>query len=112
MHNGTDPCVPVGAPKTSAPRMCVVGRLVPHKQVEHAIDAALRAARRAPGPAAHVVGSGWWEDELHAYAARARRRRPVVFEGHVDEERKHEIYDAVLGAGAAVAQGGLGPGRR
>ena len=54
-----------------------------------------RAARASyPDLRLHVVGSGWWEAELprvrRASAAPATR---VVFEGHVDEERKHEIYE-------------------
>src|SRR6478672_6850482 len=41
VHNGTDPVVSVDACKTAHPSLCVVGRLVPHKQVEHAVDAVL-----------------------------------------------------------------------
>ena len=40
-----------------------------------------------------VVGSGWWEAELHAYAADQVRAGSVVFEGHVSEVRKQEIYE-------------------
>ena len=36
----------------------------------------------------------------------------VAFEGHVDEQRKHEIYERVVAAAAALDQGGLGPGDR
>ena len=41
VHNGTDPVVPVGGGKAPTPMVAVVGRLVPHKRVEHAIDAVL-----------------------------------------------------------------------
>ena len=41
----------------------------------------------------HVVGSGWWEGNLHAYAEQRGAGDTVVFEGHVDEERKHEVYE-------------------
>ena len=41
----------------------------------------------------HVVGSGWWEAELHRYAADRGAGDTVVFEGHVDENRKHEVYE-------------------
>jgi glycosyltransferase involved in cell wall biosynthesis len=40
-----------------------------------------------------VVGSGWWEGRLHEYAARQGAQDCVVFEGHVEEQRKHEIYE-------------------
>ena len=39
------------------------------------------------------MGSGWWEGKLHEYAAQRGAGDIVVFEGHVDEERKHEIYE-------------------
>ena len=39
------------------------------------------------------MGSGWWEARLHEYAAEQGAGDIVVFEGHVDEERKHEIYE-------------------
>ncbi len=92
VHNGTAPVVPVAARKSSTPTLCVVGRLVPHKRVEHAIDAALQLRARHPGLRLHVVGSGWWEEELRGYAAVRGAGDTVVFEGHVTERRKQEIY--------------------
>lgn len=93
VHNGTDPVVPVGVGKAPHPMIAVVGRLVPHKQVEHAIDAALALRAEHPDLRLHVVGSGWWEAELHAYAVERGAGDTVVFEGHVDERRKHEVYE-------------------
>jgi glycosyltransferase involved in cell wall biosynthesis len=93
VHNGTDPVIPVGVGKTPHPSLAVVGRLVPHKQVEHAIDAAIALRERHPGLRLHVVGSGWWEAQLHDYAQAHGAGDTVVFEGHVDERRKHEIYE-------------------
>ncbi len=40
-----------------------------------------------------MVGSGWWEAELHEYVAAHGAGASVVFEGHVDEEHKHEVYE-------------------
>ena len=64
----------VGSGKTTHPSICVVGRLVPHKQVEHAIDAwaDLRRTRPRPPPARRRA-PGWWEHELHGL----RRARPA-----------------------------------
>lgn len=93
VHNGTDPILPTSARKSATPAVAVVGRLVPHKQVEHAIDAVLELRREHPDVTLHVVGSGWWEAELHEYAASRGAGSTVVFEGHVDEHRKHEIYE-------------------
>ena len=93
VHNGTDPVIPVGIGKAAHPMIAVVGRLVPHKQVEHAIDAALALRGAHPDLRLHVVGSGWWEAELHEYAAARGAGDTVVFEGHVDERRKHQVYE-------------------
>ena len=93
VHNGTDPTVAVEPGKDPAPTVAVVGRLVPHKRVEHAIDAVLDLRSEIPGLTLHVVGSGWWEAQLHAYTERAGATDSVVFEGHVSEQRKQEIYE-------------------
>lgn len=93
VHNGTDPARAVATPRSGTPMVAVVGRLVPHKQVEHAIDAVLALRPRFPDLTLHVVGSGWWEGKLHAYAEQQGALDCVVFEGHVEEQRKHEIYE-------------------
>lgn len=92
VHNGMDQDPPQSVTKSAYPSVCVVGRLVPHKQVEHAIDAVLALRETLPGIRLTVVGSGWWDSALHDYAA-ARTAGPwVEFTGHVDEERKQEVY--------------------
>lgn len=93
VHNGTDPVVSVDARKSAHPSICVVGRLVPHKQVEHAIDATRVLLHEFPDLRLRVVGSGWWEAELQAYAADLVESGSVVFEGHVSELRKQEVYE-------------------
>jgi glycosyltransferase involved in cell wall biosynthesis len=110
VHNGTDQLVRVAVVKTSHPSICVVGRLVPHKQVEHAITAALHLreefpdlrltvvgsgwwATRLSEYAEAVVGSGWWATRLSEYAEAVGAGSFVEFTGHVDEVRKQEIYE-------------------
>jgi len=93
VHNGTDPAVSVAARKSEDPTVCVVGRLVPHKQVEHAIDSVRALLPEFPRLRLRIVGSGWWEAELHAYARDLVERGAVVFEGHVSELRKQEVYE-------------------
>ena len=93
VHNGSERFIPVSGGKASTPTLAVVGRLVPHKQVEHAIDTALALRDDFPGLTLHVVGTGWWEGVLHEYARTRDAGGTVVFEGHVDERRKHEIYE-------------------
>jgi glycosyltransferase involved in cell wall biosynthesis len=93
VHNGTDVARPVEVQRSPEPMIAVVGRLVPHKQVEHAIDAAVALRSEFPGLRLHVVGSGWWEGNLHEYAEAHGAGDTVVFEGHVGEQRKHEVYE-------------------
>jgi len=92
VRNGTEPYLETPVPKSAEPTVCVVGRLVPHKQVEHAIDAVVRLRAELPGLRLRVVGSGWWDASLHEYVDGRGAGDSVVFEGHVDEWRKHEIY--------------------
>jgi glycosyltransferase involved in cell wall biosynthesis len=93
VHNGTDPVVDVAARKSPRPTVCVVGRLVPHKQVEHAVDAALALRGEFPDLCLRIVGDGWWDAELRRYVEERGAGEVVVFEGHVSEVRKQEIYE-------------------
>ncbi|MXG88533.1 glycosyltransferase [Nocardioides sp. YIM 123512] len=93
VHNGTDPSTPVTSGKAGHPVVAVVGRLVPHKQVEHAVDAVVALRGRLPGIRLHVVGSGWWEAELREHVVARDAEDLVVWEGQVDEARKHEVYE-------------------
>ncbi|MDT9594555.1 glycosyltransferase family 4 protein [Nocardioides zeae] len=94
VHNGTDEPLPTTAPRSPQPTICVVGRLVPHKQVEHAIDAVAALRPEIPGLRLLVVGDGWWADELHDHAEQAGVADAVTFTGHLDEQPKHDAYAA------------------
>ncbi|HET8559204.1 MAG TPA: glycosyltransferase family 4 protein [Marmoricola sp.] len=93
VHYGTDRRRPIEVPKTDHPSVCVVGRLVPHKRVEHAIDAVLELRAELPDVRLTVVGSGWWEDSLHAYAVERGAQDVVTFLGQVDETTKARVYE-------------------
>lgn len=95
VHNGTAPVPVPEVTKSPTPTICVVGRLVPHKRVELAIDAWQRLRQQIPDLELRIAGSGWWADELRAYAVRvtgAEEHPGIVFEGQVDEQRKNELY--------------------
>jgi len=81
------------AARTEHPSICVVGRLVPHKRVELAIDAVAELRAGLPDLRLTVVGSGWWEEELRAYAHERGVSDVVEFAGFVDEETKNAIYE-------------------
>lgn len=96
VRNGADD-LPVGVDAGGAhsrsehPRICVLSRLVPHKQIEDALESV--ATLRASVPELHldVVGGGWWEQNLRERAHELGIGDAVTFHGHVDETRKHEL---------------------
>ncbi|MDP3890188.1 glycosyltransferase, partial [Nocardioides sp.] len=66
-HNGLPPAPPfTPQPRTAHPSLVVLSRLVPHKQVEHTIEAVDALASRHPDLRLTIMGSGWWEDRLFA----------------------------------------------
>src|SRR5215216_256449 len=65
VHNGTTAAGPAGpVARTPYPSVCVLGRLVPHKRVELALEAAARIRPHLPGLRVLVVGQGYWEPRL------------------------------------------------
>ena len=106
VHNGTAPPPATTSPREQTPRICVLGRLVPHKRVEHVLAAAARLRDRWPELRVAVVGDGWWRDELHRYVDRLGLADMVEFCGHVDEQRKHEeLSRAWLLAAPSIKEG-------
>lgn len=91
VHNGLDPVPRTRAARDPDPTLVLVGRLVPHKQVEHAIDVVARLAARWPKLRLEVVGHGWWLDTLREHAALRDVQDRVTLHGWVDEQDKHEI---------------------
>lgn len=70
------------------PRVLVLGRVVPHKQVEHVIDAAAKLRSSLPGLTVAVVGDGWWLPKLQEHARNCGVADMVEFLGFVDEREK------------------------
>ncbi|WP_439030487.1 glycosyltransferase family 4 protein [Gordonia terrae] len=100
VRNGVDPLpADIGTPaaESGQVRLCVLSRLVPHKQVEDALTVVARLRREGVDARLDVIGGGWWSDELRTAAAELGVTEVVRFHGHVDERRKHELL-----AGARV----------
>lgn len=96
VRNGVDavpPGVEVGGDdtRTAHPSLCVLSRLVPHKQIEDALAAVAALRATVPGLHLDVIGGGWWEQNLRDAAAELGIGDAVTFHGHVDEHRKHEL---------------------
>lgn len=93
VRNGLDPApeVTLTVPRAAAPRVAVLSRLVPHKQIEDALDAVAALRDRIPGLHLDIVGGGWWHDRLTAHAERLGIADAVTFHGHVDDVTKHQV---------------------
>jgi len=81
-------------PRSVTPRLVVLGRLVPHKQVEHALDTVAALAPELPELSLDVIGEGWWHAELTEYAARLGVAGRVRFHGFVPDAERDALLDA------------------
>ena len=93
VRNGLDEAPPhtLTGHRSVTPRVVVLSRLVPHKQIEDALDAVAALRPRIPGLHLDVVGGGWWQDKLLQHAQRLGIAEAVTFHGHVDDETKHAV---------------------
>jgi glycosyltransferase involved in cell wall biosynthesis len=91
VRNGQDAPPAVHAERDRDPTLVVVGRVVPHKRVEHAVDVVARLAQRWPKLRLEVVGHGWWLDNLRQHVELRDLGDRVTLHGYVDEQDKHEI---------------------
>jgi len=94
VHNGLDIPHPSHiVDRNSEPTICVLGRLVPHKQVEHALATAARIRPSTPGLRIEIVGDGWWRPHLERRAAQLDVADIVRFHGQVDDTERGRILD-------------------
>lgn len=104
VRNGVDPipeqALATGGASGSAesthksPHLVTLSRLVPHKQIEHAIDVLAEICEEYPNAVLDIIGSGWWYDNLVEYARDKGISSRVVFHGQVSEEDKHRILSS------------------
>jgi glycosyltransferase involved in cell wall biosynthesis len=93
VRNGLDeaPSSSLSGPRAATPRVVVLSRLVPHKQIEDALGAVALLRSRVPGLHLDIVGGGWWWGRLVDHAARLGISDSVTFHGHVDDATKHHV---------------------
>lgn len=93
VRNGLDdaPAASLAAPRSAVPRVAVLSRLVPHKQIEDALDAVAALRPRIPDLHLDVVGDGWWRRRLIDHAQALGISDAVTFHGHVDDVTKHLV---------------------
>jgi glycosyltransferase involved in cell wall biosynthesis len=93
VRNGLDEAPPetLTLPRADDPRIALLSRLVPHKQIEDALTAVAELRPRMPGLHLDILGGGWWRDRLIDHARLLGVSDAVTFHGHVDDVTKHEV---------------------
>jgi glycosyltransferase involved in cell wall biosynthesis len=96
----------VPSPRSPHPTLLVLGRLVPHKRVETAIETLAQLRSEQPDLRLVVVGHGYWEASLRELAQRLGVSDAVRFAGYVDDATKHRLLaDAWLHLMPSVKEG-------
>ena len=93
VRNGLDeaPVASLDGPRSVTPRVLVLSRLVPHKQIEDALTATAELRPSIPDLHLEIVGGGWWSERLTDHAARLGISDAVTFHGHIDDVAKHHV---------------------
>ena len=93
VRNGLDaaPTQSLSGPRADAPRVVVLSRLVPHKQIEDALEAVAELRPRLAGLHLDIVGEGWWRQRLVDHVHRLGISDAVTFHGHVGDVHKHQV---------------------
>ncbi|HEY9267733.1 MAG TPA: glycosyltransferase family 4 protein [Mycobacterium sp.] len=93
VRNGVDPAPEdtLTVPRSATPRVVVLSRLVPHKQIEDALGAIAHLRQRIPNLHLDVLGGGWWAQRLVDHAEGLGISDAVTFHGHVDDVTKHDV---------------------
>jgi glycosyltransferase involved in cell wall biosynthesis len=115
-YSGTDSADKAPVARTLHPSLVVLGRLVPHKRVEIAIDTVATLSTEFPDIELVVVGEGWWHERLSEYARAAGVSGRVRITGFLPENEKQELLarswvsllpSAKEGWGLVIAEAGL-----
>jgi glycosyltransferase involved in cell wall biosynthesis len=92
VHNGTDAPTPTPTMRRRpGPRLVVLSRLVPHKQVDHALRVVAALGSRYADLHLDVIGDGWWRPRLEHEADLLGVGSRVTFHGHVTEADKTRL---------------------
>ncbi len=96
VRNGLDeaPAQSLSGPRAAGPRVVVLSRLVPHKQIEDALEAVAQLRKRMPGVHLDIVGGGWWQQRLVDHVQRLGISGAVTFHGHIDDVTKHHVLQS------------------
>jgi glycosyltransferase involved in cell wall biosynthesis len=106
IHNGTDEPMCTGVARSVHPTMVVLGRLVPHKRVEQAIDVLAKLRESHPDLRLRIIGDGWWAPTVRAHAEACGVSDRVAHLGFLSEEHKHaELAAAWVALAPSIKEG-------
>jgi glycosyltransferase involved in cell wall biosynthesis len=96
VRNGLDeaPAASLSGPRSAVPRVVVLSRLVPHKQIEDALETVAELRPRFPDVHLDIIGDGWWRRRLVDHAHGLGICDAVTFHGHVDDVTKHHVLQS------------------
>jgi glycosyltransferase involved in cell wall biosynthesis len=92
VHNGVIPPPSHDVLRTTHPQLLVLGRLVPHKRIEVAMDVAQRLRGEFPTLRLVIAGRGWWEEQLRQEIEVRGIGDFVDLVGFVSTEDRHRLY--------------------
>lgn len=94
VHNGIDMPHPARLrDRADAPTVCALGRLVPHKQVEHALVVLAHLRSTMPDCRLEIIGDGWWRERLCDLTRELDIEDAVRFHGVVTDLERAAILD-------------------
>jgi glycosyltransferase involved in cell wall biosynthesis len=106
IHNGTDEPMSTGVPRSPHPTIVILGRLVPHKRVEHAIEVLAKLRESHPDLRLRIIGDGWWAPTVRAHAEACGVSDRVDHLGFISEEHKHaELAAAWVALAPSIKEG-------
>lgn len=95
VHSGTDQPEDMGRfvalARSAQPSLVSLGRLVPHKQVEMAIDVVRDLRPAFPDIHLHIAGDGYWKPDLVRHTEASGVADHVTFHGFVDDDTKQRL---------------------
>ncbi|GGD19180.1 glycosyltransferase family 4 protein [Nocardioides daphniae] len=90
-YNGVPPVPEFTAPpRDEHPSLVALSRLVPHKQIEHAVRTLDALRDEIPDATLTVMGDGWWADQLREMVVELGLEDRVRLLGFVDDTTKFE----------------------
>ena len=106
IHNGTDEPMSTDVGRSSHPTIVVLGRLVPHKRVEHAIEVLAKLRESHPGLSLRIIGDGWWAPKVREHAEACGVSESVVQLGFISEQDKHtELAQSWVALAPSIKEG-------